>query len=164
MASGGSSQHGMSKVGEEFMAGVLYHLPAVLAFTAPIPNRYPHSCQTLHLSPCSPYRIEIYLVNTTCAPSLHPKKKIPVFSLVFPFSGISFTEPSYRWKNKVIEKYILPSLIYNIFIICWIFYHLLDWVWFSKVCASRIFWVYKLVENNSCDHLLMSIIYYIICL
>ncbi|XP_004304487.1 PREDICTED: protein fluG [Fragaria vesca subsp. vesca] len=40
MASGGSSQHGMSKVGEEFMAGVLYHLPAVLAFTAPIPNSY----------------------------------------------------------------------------------------------------------------------------
>ncbi|KAL6138494.1 hypothetical protein ACLB2K_063776 [Fragaria x ananassa] len=40
MASGGSSQHGMSKVGEEFMAGVLYHLPALLAFTAPIPNSY----------------------------------------------------------------------------------------------------------------------------
>ncbi|XP_062001966.1 protein fluG-like [Rosa rugosa] len=40
MASGGSSQHGMSKVGEEFMAGVLYHLPAILAFTAPIPNSY----------------------------------------------------------------------------------------------------------------------------
>lgn len=40
MESGGSSQHGMSKVGEKFMAGVLSHLPAILAFTAPIPNRY----------------------------------------------------------------------------------------------------------------------------
>ncbi|XP_050384485.1 protein fluG [Argentina anserina] len=40
MASDGSSQHGMSKIGEEFMAGVLYHLPAILAFTAPIPNSY----------------------------------------------------------------------------------------------------------------------------
>lgn len=33
------SSHGMSKVGEEFMAGVLFHLPAILAFTAPNPNR-----------------------------------------------------------------------------------------------------------------------------
>ncbi|CAN6580955.1 unnamed protein product [Malus baccata var. baccata] len=39
-ASGGSSQHGMSKIGEEFMAGVLHHLPAILAFIAPIPNSY----------------------------------------------------------------------------------------------------------------------------
>ncbi|PON48998.1 Glutamine synthetase, type III [Parasponia andersonii] len=36
----GSSRHGMSKVGEEFMAGVLYHLPRILAFIAPIPNSY----------------------------------------------------------------------------------------------------------------------------
>ncbi|EXB75910.1 Protein fluG [Morus notabilis] len=36
----GSSRHGMSKVGEEFMAGVLHHLPAILAFTAPLPNSY----------------------------------------------------------------------------------------------------------------------------
>ncbi|XP_012437331.1 uncharacterized protein LOC105763607 isoform X2 [Gossypium raimondii] len=34
------AQHGMSKVGEEFMAGVLGHLPAILAFTAPLPNSY----------------------------------------------------------------------------------------------------------------------------
>ncbi|KAL2933392.1 Protein fluG [Bienertia sinuspersici] len=34
------SSYGMSKVGEEFMAGVLIHLPAILAFTAPIPNSY----------------------------------------------------------------------------------------------------------------------------
>lgn len=34
------SSHGMSKVGEEFMAGVLFHLPAILAFTAPNPNSY----------------------------------------------------------------------------------------------------------------------------
>ncbi|EOY07991.1 Glutamate-ammonia ligases,catalytics,glutamate-ammonia ligases isoform 3 [Theobroma cacao] len=38
VASDASSQHGMSKVGEEFMAGVLYHLPSILAFTAPLPN------------------------------------------------------------------------------------------------------------------------------
>ncbi|PQQ19780.1 protein fluG [Prunus yedoensis var. nudiflora] len=40
MGSGGFSRHGMSKVGEEFLAGVLHHLPAILAFTAPIPNSY----------------------------------------------------------------------------------------------------------------------------
>uniref|UniRef100_A0A2C9VE05 GS catalytic domain-containing protein n=1 Tax=Manihot esculenta TaxID=3983 RepID=A0A2C9VE05_MANES len=39
MASG-SSRHGISTVGEEFMAGVLHHLPSILAFTAPIPNSY----------------------------------------------------------------------------------------------------------------------------
>ncbi|KAG6693494.1 hypothetical protein I3843_09G003000 [Carya illinoinensis] len=40
MASGGTSRFGMSTVGEEFMAGVLHHLPAILAFTAPVPNSY----------------------------------------------------------------------------------------------------------------------------
>ncbi|KAJ4705017.1 Glutamate-ammonia ligase-like protein [Melia azedarach] len=40
MASGGSSRHGMSSVGEQFMAGVLHHLPSILAFTAPVPNSY----------------------------------------------------------------------------------------------------------------------------
>ncbi|KAL7206909.1 hypothetical protein ACSBR2_019585 [Camellia fascicularis] len=40
MPSGGHSKHGMSKVGEEFMAGVLNHLPSILAFTAPLPNSY----------------------------------------------------------------------------------------------------------------------------
>ncbi|XP_031280792.1 protein fluG [Pistacia vera] len=40
MASGGASSHGMSSIGEEFMAGVLHHLPSVLAFTAPVPNSY----------------------------------------------------------------------------------------------------------------------------
>lgn len=39
MASGGPSQYGMSKVGEEFLAGVLNHLPSIMAFTAPLPNR-----------------------------------------------------------------------------------------------------------------------------
>ncbi|KVI04619.1 Amidohydrolase 2 [Cynara cardunculus var. scolymus] len=38
-ASDGASRHGMSRTGEEFMAGVLHHLPSLLAFTAPIPNR-----------------------------------------------------------------------------------------------------------------------------
>ncbi|KAK4776647.1 hypothetical protein SAY86_005335 [Trapa natans] len=40
MASDGSSKHGMSEVGEAFMAGVLDHLPSILAFTAPVPNSY----------------------------------------------------------------------------------------------------------------------------
>lgn len=40
MASGGPSQYGMSKVGEEFLAGVLNHLPSIMAFTAPLPNSY----------------------------------------------------------------------------------------------------------------------------
>lgn len=39
-ASDGASRHGMSRTGEEFMAGVLHHLPSLLAFTAPIPNSY----------------------------------------------------------------------------------------------------------------------------
>ncbi|KAI7739475.1 hypothetical protein M8C21_001017 [Ambrosia artemisiifolia] len=39
-ASDGSSRHGMSRIGEEFMAGVLHHLPSLLAFTAPLPNSY----------------------------------------------------------------------------------------------------------------------------
>ncbi|XP_073008335.1 protein fluG isoform X1 [Typha latifolia] len=34
------SRYGMSKVGEQFMAGVYHHLPAILAFTAPLPNSY----------------------------------------------------------------------------------------------------------------------------
>ncbi|KAL9268684.1 fluG-like protein [Drosera capensis] len=40
MGASGTGRHGMSKVGEEFMAGVLHHLPAILAFTAPHPNSY----------------------------------------------------------------------------------------------------------------------------
>ncbi|KAI4371324.1 hypothetical protein MLD38_019572 [Melastoma candidum] len=40
MASDGSSQYGMSKTGEEFLAGVLQHLPSILAITAPLPNSY----------------------------------------------------------------------------------------------------------------------------
>ncbi|KDO42301.1 hypothetical protein CISIN_1g0031941mg, partial [Citrus sinensis] len=39
MASDSSSKHGMSSVGEKFMAGVLHHLSSILAFTAPVPNR-----------------------------------------------------------------------------------------------------------------------------
>jgi len=39
MADDESSKHGMSTIGEEFMAGVLHHIPSLLAFTAPIPNR-----------------------------------------------------------------------------------------------------------------------------
>ncbi|KAL3536217.1 hypothetical protein ACH5RR_004678 [Cinchona calisaya] len=40
MARDDSTEYGMSKVGEEFMAGVLNHLPSILVFTAPIPNSY----------------------------------------------------------------------------------------------------------------------------
>ncbi|KAI3985472.1 hypothetical protein MKX01_033786 [Papaver californicum] len=36
----GSSRYGMSKTGEEFMAGVLEHLTSVLAFVSPLPNSY----------------------------------------------------------------------------------------------------------------------------
>lgn len=38
-ASEGSSQYGISKIGEAFMSGVLDHLPVILAFTAPHPTR-----------------------------------------------------------------------------------------------------------------------------
>lgn len=40
MPQGESTEYGMSKIGEEFMAGVLHHLPSILAFTAPVPNSY----------------------------------------------------------------------------------------------------------------------------
>ena len=48
MASDECSRYGMSKVGEEFMSGVLNHLPSILAFTAPVPNRL-HSLPSKHL-------------------------------------------------------------------------------------------------------------------
>ncbi|KAF5737513.1 Glutamate-ammonia ligases catalytics glutamate-ammonia ligases isoform 2 [Tripterygium wilfordii] len=40
MASDKSSRYGISTTGEAFMAGVLDHLPSILAFIAPIPNSY----------------------------------------------------------------------------------------------------------------------------
>lgn len=40
MGKGSGSKHGMSKQGQEFMAGVLHHLPAIFALTCPIPNSY----------------------------------------------------------------------------------------------------------------------------
>ncbi|XP_010556518.1 PREDICTED: protein fluG isoform X2 [Tarenaya hassleriana] len=40
MASDKSSSHGMSSIGAEFMAGVLFHLPSILAIIAPLPNSY----------------------------------------------------------------------------------------------------------------------------
>ncbi|KAF8079457.1 hypothetical protein N665_1026s0014 [Sinapis alba] len=39
-ASNKSSAHGMSSIGEEFMAGVLFHLPSIFAVLAPLPNSY----------------------------------------------------------------------------------------------------------------------------
>ncbi|XP_073223978.1 protein fluG [Cicer arietinum] len=40
MASDGSSKYGISTLGKEFMAGVLYHLPSILPFLAPLPISY----------------------------------------------------------------------------------------------------------------------------
>ncbi|KAL6519364.1 hypothetical protein OROGR_018684 [Orobanche gracilis] len=40
MARSGATRYGISKIGEQFMAGVLDHLPSILAFTAPLPNSY----------------------------------------------------------------------------------------------------------------------------
>lgn len=34
------SKHGLSKTGEQFIAGVLYHLPSLMAITTPIPRSY----------------------------------------------------------------------------------------------------------------------------
>lgn len=34
------TEHGMSVTGEMFMAGVFHHLPSILAFIAPLPNRW----------------------------------------------------------------------------------------------------------------------------
>ncbi|RID54233.1 hypothetical protein BRARA_G01571 [Brassica rapa] len=39
-ASDKSSAHGMSSIGEEFMAGVLFHLPSIFAVLAPLLNSY----------------------------------------------------------------------------------------------------------------------------
>ncbi|KAL6496287.1 hypothetical protein OROGR_029545 [Orobanche gracilis] len=39
MSRNGATRYGISKIGEQFMAGVLDHLPSILAFTAPLPNR-----------------------------------------------------------------------------------------------------------------------------
>ncbi|XP_058771186.1 uncharacterized protein LOC131644647 [Vicia villosa] len=40
MASDESSKYGISSLGEEFMAGVLHHLPSILPFVAPLPISY----------------------------------------------------------------------------------------------------------------------------
>ncbi|KEH42128.1 glutamine synthetase domain protein [Medicago truncatula] len=40
IASDESSKHGISTLGKEFMAGVLYHLPSILPFLAPLPISY----------------------------------------------------------------------------------------------------------------------------
>lgn len=33
-------EHGISKMGEHFISGILHHLPALMAVTTPIPNSY----------------------------------------------------------------------------------------------------------------------------
>ncbi|CAN6174677.1 unnamed protein product [Urochloa humidicola] len=40
MGSNECNFHGMSKIGEQFLAGVYHHLPSILAFTTPHPNSY----------------------------------------------------------------------------------------------------------------------------
>jgi glutamine synthetase len=40
MASDGSSKYGISTLGKEFMAGVLYNLPSILPFVATLPIRF----------------------------------------------------------------------------------------------------------------------------
>ncbi|CAD6205249.1 unnamed protein product [Miscanthus lutarioriparius] len=40
MGSSKDNFHGMSKTGQQFLAGVYHHLPSILAFTAPHPNSY----------------------------------------------------------------------------------------------------------------------------
>ncbi|CAK8571475.1 unnamed protein product [Lathyrus sativus] len=40
MASDESSTYGVSTFGEEFMAGILYHLPSIMSFIAPLPISY----------------------------------------------------------------------------------------------------------------------------
>ncbi|KAJ1295341.1 hypothetical protein BS78_01G216300 [Paspalum vaginatum] len=40
MGSSKDNFHGMSKKGEQFLAGVYHHLPSIMAFTAPHPNSY----------------------------------------------------------------------------------------------------------------------------
>ncbi|XP_020230442.1 protein fluG [Cajanus cajan] len=53
MASDRSSKHGISTVGKEFMAGILHHLPSILAFISPLPNSYdrlqPNTCSSAYL-------------------------------------------------------------------------------------------------------------------
>ncbi|KAL2323182.1 hypothetical protein Fmac_027561 [Flemingia macrophylla] len=53
MASDRSSKHGISAMGKEFMAGILHHLPSILAFIAPLPNSYdrlqPNTCSGAYL-------------------------------------------------------------------------------------------------------------------
>jgi glutamine synthetase len=39
MGSSEYNYYGMSNIGELFLAGVYHHLPSILAFTAPHPNR-----------------------------------------------------------------------------------------------------------------------------
>ncbi|KAL2323451.1 hypothetical protein Fmac_027830 [Flemingia macrophylla] len=53
MASDRSSKHGISAMGKEFMAGILHHLPSILAFIAPLPNSFdrlqPNTCTGAYL-------------------------------------------------------------------------------------------------------------------
>ncbi|XP_071714777.1 protein fluG-like [Rutidosis leptorrhynchoides] len=71
-ASDGSARHGMSKIGEEFMAGVLHHLPSLLAFTAPIPNSYdriqPNTCSGAYL--CWGKENREAPIRTACPPGI----------------------------------------------------------------------------------------------
>lgn len=85
MGKGSGSKHGMSKQGQEFMAGVLHHLPAIFALTCPIPNRY---LSTYHFIYCS---LELSF-NGPLAHGVHPtfqKAKDPPASWGATFSWVS---------------------------------------------------------------------------
>lgn len=46
---GSQGKYGLSDVGQEFMGGIFHHLPAIHAFTAPLPHRYDRrSCKNDH--------------------------------------------------------------------------------------------------------------------
>lgn len=80
MASSEHSTHGMSKVGEEFMAGVLEHLPSILAFTAPVPNRFPLILFQISDSPCYFFPFMFFLLiclsKVALATNMIPKQAV----------------------------------------------------------------------------------------
>lgn len=74
MASDECSRYGMSKVGEEFMSGVLNHLPSILAFTAPVPNRL-HSLLSKHLQLDEILQVNVIVIGNLCVSVLQTSPK-----------------------------------------------------------------------------------------
>jgi hypothetical protein len=82
MARGPGAAHGMSKIGQEFLAGVLHHLPAILAFTAPSPNRSVHVSLSSSISASCKFWSFAFLLRKS-EPRLS-EKKFELHSLHFP--------------------------------------------------------------------------------